>query len=116
MQHRDRTIIQKILAEISISQSMMGTVSKEDFLQNEMLKRAVAMTIINVGELIKNVTNETRKQYPEIPWRAAAGMRDLAALKYQTLRMEDVYNTARQDFDELESQLSAIVKNDSQDS
>ena len=33
MQHRDRIIIQKILAEISISRSMMGTVSKEDFLQ-----------------------------------------------------------------------------------
>ena len=113
MQRRDKTIIQKILSEISVARSMMGTVSKVEFLENEMLKRAVAMTIINVGELIKNVTDETRKQYPEVPWRAAAGMRDLAAHKYQTLRMEDVYNTAKQDFDELESKLLAIMENDS---
>ncbi|MCD7807070.1 MAG: hypothetical protein LUH19_06990 [Lachnospiraceae bacterium] len=36
-------------------------------------------------------------------------MRDLAAHKYQTLRMEDVYETAREDFPVLKEQLQNIL-------
>lgn len=75
-----------------------------------MLKRAVGMTVINIGKLIKNVSQETRKQYPQIPWRAVAGMRDMAAHKYQTLRMEDVYYTAKEDFPALKTDLEMILK------
>lgn len=49
------------------------------------------MTVINIGEVIKNVTDDFRKSHPGVPWRAVAGMRDIAAHKYQTLRMEIVY-------------------------
>ncbi len=52
------------------------------------------MTVINIGELVKNITDETRKKYTKIPWKAIAGIRDIAAHKYQTLRMEDVYYTS----------------------
>lgn len=75
-----------------------------------MLKRAVGMTVINIGELIKNVSQETRKQYPQIPWRAVAGMRDMAAHKYQMLRMEDGYYTAKEDFPALKADLEMILK------
>ena len=39
-----------------------------------------------------------------------AGMRDIAAHKYQTLRMEDVYNTVTMDFPDLKEMLTAIVE------
>lgn len=90
MQHRDKTIIIKVISEIDIGYSMLGKATLEEFLEDEKLKRAVCMTVINIGELIKNITECTRKEYPYIPWKAIAGMRDIAAHKYQTLRMEDV--------------------------
>ncbi len=110
MQHRDVVIIQKIISEIQVGQEMLGDTSMEDFLDNEMLKRAVSMTVLNIGELVKNMTPETRIQYAEIPWKSIAGMRDMAAHKYQTLRMEDVYNTAKIDFPNLLEQLDALLK------
>lgn len=67
------------------------------------------MTVINVGELVKNISDETRNNYTEIPWKAIAGMRDLTAHKYQTLRMEDVYQTATNDFPELKEALLNIL-------
>ena len=67
------------------------------------------MTVINIGELVKNITDETRKKYTKIPWKAIAGMRDIAAHKYQTLRMEDVYYTMKVDLVELKKQLKEIV-------
>lgn len=109
MQHRDKIIIDKVITEINIGCDMLGASSLEEFEDDEKLKRAVSMTIINIGELIKNITDDTRKEYPQIPWKAVAGMRDIAAHKYQTLRMEDVYNTVRIDFQILKEQLNDLI-------
>ena len=109
MEHRDRVILQKVLSEIEIAQNMMGNCSLEQFEQNEMLKRAVSMTVINIGELVKNLGGETRAAHTHIPWKAIAGFRDIAAHKYQTLRMEDVYETVAEDFPSLKEQINKIL-------
>lgn len=109
MQHRDKIIIHKVISEINVAHDMLGTTTLEEFIKDEKLKRAVSMTVINIGELIKNITDDARKEYPEIPWKAIAGMRDIAAHKYQTLRMEDVYNTAYTDFTMLKEQLEKLI-------
>lgn len=108
MNHRDTQIIQKIIQEIDIAAEMMKEKSLEDFKSDEMLKRAVCMTVINIGELIKNVTDETKQKNKQVPWKEAAGFRDIAAHKYQTLKMEDVYQTVTQDFPELRKLLTDI--------
>ena len=69
----------------------------------------VRMTVINIGELVKNLTDETRFAYPHIPWKAIAGFSDVAAHKYQTLRMEDVYETVVTDFPSLKEQIEEIL-------
>ncbi len=109
MNHRDAQILQKIIREIDIALEMVHGKSLEEFKDNEMLKRAVCMTVINIGELIKNVTVETRHSNQQVPWKAAAGFRDIAAHKYQTLKMEDVYQTVTEDFIELRKLLTAIL-------
>lgn len=110
MQRRDYIIIEKIISEIKISSEMLGDTDLEAFLSDEKLKRAVGMTVINIGELVKNITEETRMKYRNVPWKAIAGLRDIAAHKYQTLRMEDVYNTASTDLPELEKSLKHIIE------
>ncbi len=44
MQHRDKILLKKIVSEIDIGIEMMGEIGLEDFLHNEMLKRAIGMT------------------------------------------------------------------------
>ena len=112
MQRRDIIVLKKILSEIRIAFEMLGDADLDSFLSDEMLKRAVGMTVINIGELVKNVTEETRRAYPAVPWKAIAGMRDIAAHKYQTLRMEDVYNTVTIDFPDLNEQIIGILKSE----
>lgn len=77
-----------------------------------MLKRALSMTTINIGELVKNLTSDLKDKYKQIPWKAVAGMRDITAHKYQTLRMEDVYNTIKSDFPVLKEQIENILQNE----
>ena len=49
MNHRDEIILKKVLSEVNIAAGMMSGCSLADFLDNEVLKRAVCMTVINVG-------------------------------------------------------------------
>ncbi len=102
MNGRDRQICEKILSEIGVARDLLRGISEEDFLRDERTVRAVCMTLINIGELVKNLTSEWKDAHREIPWRAIAGMRDITAHKYQTLRKEDVYRTCAEDIPEFE--------------
>ena len=60
MRRKDRIVLSKICNEIDIALEMMGTESFESFDENEMKKRAVCMTVINIGELVKNLSSDLR--------------------------------------------------------
>lgn len=98
MSDKNIAVLEKVLEEMTIAQSLMSGYNMDSFLEDEMVKRAVCMTVINVGELIKNLDMDFRAANPEVPWRDMAGFRDIAAHKYQTLRMEDVYVTVADEF------------------
>lgn len=71
---------------------MIGKCTFEAFCEDEMLKRAVCMTVINIGELVKNLSDNCRNTHSRnthrgIPWKEITGFRDIAAHKYQTLCM-----------------------------
>lgn len=53
LRRRDKIALEKILSELDIGLSIMNGYSKEEFLANEVIKRAMAMTAINIGELVK---------------------------------------------------------------
>jgi len=112
MQHRDKVILEKIISEIDIAINFMGKKEISEFLEDEMVKRAIGMTVINIGELVKNVTDEIRIKHKDIPWKQIAGFRDITAHKYQTLRMDDVYMTVKVNFPELRNSILEILKED----
>ncbi len=109
MQHRDKTILIKIISELNIALDMINGIGFDAFNENEMLKRAMCMTVINIGELVKALTDEIRNEYKHIPWKSIAGFRDIAAHKYQTLQMQDVYHTVVNDFPQLKNNIEQIL-------
>lgn len=109
MNHRDCIILKKIVQEIEIAGGFVFKMTLKDFLQDEKTKRAVCMTVINIGELVKSITEDTRRKYAQIKWKEAAGFRDIAAHKYQTLNMGDVYKTVKDDFPVFQKQLEDII-------
>ena len=110
MEYRDVMILKKVMSELSIAQQLLGDRSYAEFESNELLKRAICMTVINIGELVKHLSDEFKRGHRAIPWKEIAGFRDIAAHKYQTLRMEDVYETVTADFPALCSQLENIME------
>ena len=63
MNHRDYMFLTKINNEIQVGIDFLCDVSQKDFLNDEKLKRAVCMTSINVGEMVKGLTDITTKIY-----------------------------------------------------
>jgi uncharacterized protein with HEPN domain len=67
------------------------------------------MTLINIGELVKNLTDEFIKNFNYIPWKAIAGMRNITVHKYQTLKMGDVWATIENEIPYLKVELNRII-------
>lgn len=108
MSDRNVVVIGKILEEMSMARSMTADCDMDSFLGNEMVKRAVCMTVINIGELVKNLDMDFRTAHPEVPWKDMAGFRDIAAHTYQSLRMEDVYITVTDEFASIVEDIQGI--------
>jgi len=105
MNSRDVQIINKILEEIKVIEDIIAGFDLEKFQADERTKRASCMTLINIGELSKSLTDTFKTQYDSISWKAIAGMRDVTAHKYQTLKMSDVWVTLTDDLPKLKMQL-----------
>ena len=108
MNERDRQILIRLRGEVRMVSQMLDGFDLQSFLGDERTKRAVCMTLINIGELVKNLSDEFRMAHNHIPWRAISGLRDITAHKYQTLRMEDVWLTATRDIPQLKNELDTI--------
>ncbi|MCC8160277.1 MAG: DUF86 domain-containing protein [Oscillospiraceae bacterium] len=114
MQRKDHIILNKILQEIEFTFSAMGDREFAEFKEDELLKRGICMTVINIGELVKGISSELRLKYSDIPWKDIAGFRDIAAHKYHTLDMDAVYNTVTRDFHIFEKNVKEILENETQ--
>jgi uncharacterized protein with HEPN domain len=91
MNKRNRVILQKIIEESTTLAKMLDGVDESAFLANEEKMRATCMTLINIGELVKNLTDDFRQNNQLIPWKDIAGLRDVTAHGYFTLRMPDIW-------------------------
>jgi len=109
MNKRDSILLKKILAEAHIIADLIQDYSCESFVTDERTKRAVCMTLINIGELVKLLSNEFKHDNPHIPWRSIAGLRDVTAHGYMTLRMEDIWETVSVDLVKLYEQINEYL-------
>ena len=71
-----------MLDAITKIETWMGRISRENFLENDLLQDAVVRNLEILGEASKNIPDEIRLQYPEIPWKRIAGFRDIAIHDY----------------------------------
>ena len=114
MQHRNKIALQKILDIIKETLEIFGDTSLENFLDNKERQLAMTMSILRMGELVKNVTMDFREKNPQVKWKPIAGFRDIIAHKYDIVDMKEVYNTITKDFPELKAQIEKILESDAE--
>ena len=84
---RDTSILEHILSycnEIQETVSRFGE-DKELFLHDSVYHNAVALCILQIGELVGVLSDEFKAAYSEIPWRNIKLMRNIVAHRYGTV-------------------------------
>ncbi len=109
MADRDSAILEKITEEVLMVSQLIEGYDYAAFAGDEKTKRSVCMTLINIGEMVKLLKPEVRSKNPSVPWRSLAALRDVTAHGYQTLRMEDIWDTITNDIPLLREQLKTIL-------
>lgn len=61
-----------------------------------------------IGEAIKNIDDNFRNRYLDIPWRKVAGLRDVLSHEYFGVDMKRVWDVVKKDLTELKQKISKI--------
>jgi uncharacterized protein with HEPN domain len=83
--------IQQMMAYI---QEFVVELTNEQFVDDTKTYFAVIRALEVIGEATKNIQEETRQQYPDLPWKRMAGMRDRLIHSYFGVDANIVWETA----------------------
>lgn len=81
---RDKLILQKIVEHCDEIESTMVYFGEDfdKFKLNRIYLNACAMPLLQIGELCGHLTWNFRKAFPDIPWKAIKGMRNIVVHDY----------------------------------
>ncbi|MEW5956886.1 MAG: DUF86 domain-containing protein [Chloroflexota bacterium] len=82
------------------------------FIQDETLKRAFVRSIEIIGEATKKVPAEMKQKYPQIEWRAIAGMRDRLIHSYFGVDYDIVWDVVVNKIPQLQRGVEEILRNE----
>lgn len=112
MSHFPLEYIRHILDEIKYINNQVQGLDKDEFFQDETLKRAFVRSLEIIGEASKKISVELKQKYSHLDWRAMAGMRDKLIHNYFGVDYDIVWDVVINKVPELHRELEQILKNE----
>lgn len=82
----------------------------DDFYADNKTQDAVIFNISQIGELIKNISDETQKKYKDIEWKMIKGLRNRIIHDYNGINLNNIWYIITFDLEELKEKLEKIIK------
>ncbi len=102
MSKRDvKLFLHDILESIEKIERYTKNLSFDEFVKNNLVVDAVIRNLEIIGETVKNIPEDIRSKYPEIPWRQIAGFRDVVIHHYFGVDLNIVWTVVRKHLKEL---------------
>jgi uncharacterized protein with HEPN domain len=109
MKH-EQIFLKHILDEINFLIKESGNIEYEEFMKNEILKRASSRSLEIIGEAVKNLPPDFKKKYKEIEWKKIAGLRDKIIHYYFGVNWDILWDVIRNQLPKLKEQVEKILR------
>ena len=105
MNERDAEVLRDILeycGQIDDANRQFKS-SKEDFAESSVYRNAVAMCVLQIGELAKHLSDEYKLHTAdEVPWHQVQGLRNVVAHEYGKIDTDLLWETITEDIPRLQ--------------
>jgi len=103
-----RIFIEHILECIQLIEKYTENKSISDFFGSVLLQDAVIRRIEIIGEAVKNIPDEIKAKYQDVPWKEIAGMRDILIHEYFGIDLNLTWKAVQKDIPDLKRQMLRI--------
>lgn len=107
---RDLASIFDIFKSASRIREITISLSFDTFIDDWVLSQAAIRELEIIGEATKRLTMAVRDQYPAIPWKSMAGLRDTLIHVYDRVDLTVVWRIIQEEIPILLIQVSAILR------
>jgi uncharacterized protein with HEPN domain len=109
MNHEFLDFVEDILDAMDKAEILVDGFSYSEFETDFRTNYAVVRALEIIGEAAKRLPTSLREQYPKIPWRGMAGMRDRIIHGYDTVDLQIVWDVVKKDIPEIKPQIQQIL-------
>ncbi len=102
--------VEDIVDAMEKAEILLRGVTYDQFESDFRINFAVVRALEIVGEATKCLPMTLRDQYPNIPWKQMAGMRDRIIHGYDTVDLEIVWDVVKQDIPKIKPQIQQVLR------
>jgi len=110
MKKDDTVYLRHILDAIEQIEDYLEEASAEQFWQRELLQDGVVRRLEIIGEASRNLSDELRRDHPEVPWQQIVGLRNRIVHAYFNVNLQIVWEITQNDLAPLKQQVERILK------
>jgi uncharacterized protein with HEPN domain len=100
--------MEHILECIELIEYYTEDLTKDEFLNSVLLQDAIIRRIEIIGEAIKNLPDDLKTEYPQVPWKSIAGMRDIVVHEYFGIDLNLTWKVVKRDIPSLKEKILEI--------
>lgn len=110
MKKNYQIFLNHILTSVELIQEYLVGVSEKKFKSTPAFQDRTFYRLMIIGEAVKNIPESVRKQHPEVPWKAMAGLRDILIHQYFGTDLDEVWTIVTKRIPVLKKQVEKILK------
>lgn len=110
MKNKEYMAVTKMIEYIDLAEKYTQGFEYEEFIKDDKSLNATIFVLSQIGELVKNISEETQKKYNYIEWRLIKNLRNKIVHDYEGLQYKIIWAIIKEDISELRKNLQEMIK------